>query len=110
MVIEMKKEYFVTLCLIVLIAGIAGFVFVAPPRDVTPTDAKNKSPTGQYQNTSGDVAGGPLSYNIVVNAPKVNVPEKIPVYKTVPPAVTRADAIALAKKFNIINIGDINEG
>lgn len=106
----MKKEYIIVLCLVVLIVGIAGVVLVTHSMDVSQTYIENQSPIGQEQNSSGNVAGGSLSYNIVVNAPKANVPEKIPVYKTVTPLVTKTDAIAFAKKFNITEIGEINEG
>jgi hypothetical protein len=110
MVKIMKKEYIIGLCLIVLIVGIAGVVLVTHPMEMVQTDVENQSPPGQDQSPSGHVAGRPLSDNIVVNAPKTNVPDKMPVYKTIPPAVTKADAIALAKKFNITDFNEPKEG
>jgi hypothetical protein len=109
-VVAMKKEHVIGICLIVLIIGITGVLLVIHPMDVTQIDLKNESSIRQDQSTIGNVAGGSLSYNIVVNAPKSNIPERIHVYKTVTPAVTKTDAIALAKKFNITDIGEINEG
>lgn len=106
----MKKGHVIGLCLIVLIAVIAGMVLVAHPGDVTQKKTNNESHTGKIQSISGEVAGGSLAYKIVVNAPKPDVPEKVTVFKTLQPAVTKDDAIAFAKKFNITNFAGIKEG
>ena len=106
----MKKEHVIGLCLIVLIAGIVGVALWIHQLDTTQTNTNIGSQTGRTQNISGEVAGGQLSYKIIVNVPKQDVPGKITIYKTQTPVVTKVDAITLAKKFNITNIGEINEG
>lgn len=109
MVRVMKKEYVIGLCLIVLVAGI--FLLISHPQGMIPTNTNNKSSSvGQFQQTSGEVAGGSQSYKIEVTAKKPNAPEKIVVYKTDQSKVTKTDAIALAKKFNITDFADIKEG
>jgi hypothetical protein len=112
MVKKMKKEYVIGLCLIVLIVGIGGtFHLVSPQNEMIQTNTNNESSSvGQFQQTSGEVAGGLLSYNIVIKAEKPNAPEKITVFHTQTPVVTKYDAIALAKKFNISDFADIKEG
>ena len=107
----MKKEHVIGLCLIVLIAGIVGVALLSiHSLDTTRTNTNNESHSGQTKGITGELAGSPLSYKIIVNAPKLAVPGKITVYKTQTPAVTKADAITLAKKFNITNINDPKEG
>jgi len=106
----MKKDYVIGLCLILVIAGISGFVLWLQPSSNPQKGLTNDSLQEQFQSISGEVAGGSLSYKIEVNTKKPNSPEKIEVYKTVQPKVTKTDAIALAQKFNITDFADIKEG
>jgi hypothetical protein len=110
MVNVMKKEYVIGLSLIFVIAVICGYVLWFQPSGSSPNGLTNESLQEKNQSTIGEVAGGSQSCKIEVTANKSNAPEKIEVYKTVQPKVTKTDAIAFAKKFNITEIGEINEG
>ncbi|MEN6609947.1 MAG: hypothetical protein ABFC24_03825, partial [Methanoregulaceae archaeon] len=46
----------------------------------------------------------------LINVQKSNVPANVTLYKTQTPVVTKSDAIALAKKFNITNYAEPKEG
>lgn len=106
----MKKEHIMGIGLVVLIAGIAGVVFITTSWGMFQISSHNESDAGQIQNPSGNVAGGSLSSKIVVNAPLSNMPDKVTVYKTVIPDITKTEAIAFARKFNITDFDQVKEG
>jgi hypothetical protein len=106
----MKKEHVIGLCLILVIAGICGIAFWLQPSSTPQKILTNESLQEQFQSISGEVAGGSLSYKIEFTAKKPNAPEKVAVYKTVQPKVTKTNAIAFAKKFNITDFNEPKEG
>jgi len=106
----MKKMIIIGLCLIGLIAGTVALVGFFPESTSNQNATMNEQTTGVPHDNSGEVLGGQLSYKIILNTSLISVPAKIVVYKMVTPTITKTDAIAFAKKFNVTDIGEIKEG
>lgn len=92
----MERNGIIGLCLAALVVIIA--LAFLNPFGYSPDDTDDEK-NGFPQN-SGDIAGS-LSYSIELKSSMPESPEKILVYKTIPPIVNTEAALALAKKFNV---------
>jgi hypothetical protein len=106
----MEKKWIIGLCLIVLVIGIAGIAVLLQPSGANQKNIAYEPPVGQLQSTSGEVLGGQSTSKIVLNTAMMKSPDHVTLYKTIPPKVTKADAIAFAKKFNMTDFSESNEG
>jgi len=99
----MERKWIIGLCLVALVVILA-LVFMNScgySHDASDEKLIGDSPY------SGDIAGS-LSYSIDLKSSMPENPQKILVYKTIPPIVNTEAALALAKKFNVTGnmVGD----
>jgi hypothetical protein len=107
--ITMKKKYFIGFCLIALVIGISMMVVLLQPSGVNQKITTSEPLTSQSPSTSGEVLGQ-LTSKIVLNTAVMKATDHVKVYKTLPKVVTKNDAIAFARKFNIIDYNEPKEG
>lgn len=103
MVIDLKKEVIIILAIFGLIViAAAMLVFSLDPIHLVPEKESNviEQTSSSQIPQSRDVAGG-YSYALVLNTSVSNVNDKILVYKTVPPNVTKDLTLLYAKKFGV---------
>lgn len=92
----MERKWIIGLCLaalVVILALVFMNTFGYGP------DATDEKKIG-FSNNSGDIAGS-LTYSIEMKSSMPENPQKILVYKTIPPIVNAEVTLALAKKFNV---------
>jgi hypothetical protein len=109
-VTRMKKEILMGLCLAALVIGILSVIVIFPGFGTNQKSLVAENSAGQKQSFSGEVPGGLVSPDIVLNTAAVQAPDQVMVYKTLPAKITKADGIVFAKKFNITDQNEPNEG
>lgn len=109
----LSKKLIIGILLLAVI--IAGCVVLYHIQSGTTTDDRNNTAvqtTAAPTAKPGNVAGW-ISHNLVLNAPAKESADTVMVYRTLPQHYTREDSFAMAKKFNISNIGitkEVEEG
>jgi hypothetical protein len=106
----MKKELVIGLCLIAAIVGLSFLTGLLPITGSNQKMTNNESLSDRPLSASDEILGGLSSSKIVLNSDIVKATDRVMVYKTLPTAVTKDDAVEFAKKFNIADIDDPKEG
>ena len=107
----MKKEVLIGLCLIAFIGGIVYVAGAHQLSDTIPKNTKDAPFSDPLQSTSCDILGsGQSTSRIVLNTTIMKSQSHVKLYKTLPKVITKSDVIVFAKKFNMSDFNEPNEG
>ena len=106
----MKKEIVVGIGIAVAIIAIASIVVLFPSFGMVQKTSGTGNISDQNKSGSTNILGGYHTNNILLNTPAVQSPDQVLIYRTLPTVVTKDDAIAFAKKFNITDLDEPSEG